>query len=129
MTDQMADEEVVELGKLVATHEAYKDLDWKGIALVGDFAGGQRSMFGYVYLNDGDWEAKLPRDSGRTVMKALRQLHDAMAKKNDAAWQQCLLQIDHDSMSVNIKFEYDDPQRWSVTPANLEQMVAELRPS
>jgi len=127
LTD-FANEEVVELGKLVATHEAYEGLAWDGISLVGDFAGGQRSMFGYVYLSDGDWEAKLPRDRSRSVMKGLRRLYETMEEKNGKPWQQCLLQINRQSMKVNIQFEYDNPQRWSVTPANLEQMVETLRP-
>jgi hypothetical protein len=40
--------------------EKYANYQWKGISVVGDFSNGQQSMNGYVYFDDGDFEAKTP---------------------------------------------------------------------
>jgi hypothetical protein len=123
-----ADDDVIELGKLVSSHPAYDDADWSYIALVTTFAQGRRSMLGYVFFADGHWEAKLPRDRERTVMKAFRQLHERMAAADGMAWLQCLMEVSRQDHTVAVQFEYDDPNRWSVTPDKLEEQIGELSP-
>lgn len=126
--DTSANGQVIELGKLVSSHRAYHGTDWYYIALVATFTGGRRSMFGYVLFADGHWEAKLPRDPERSVMRAFRRLHERMATLDGVAWQQCLLEITRPDHTVSVEFEYDDPHRWSVTPANLQELLGEFVP-
>ena len=118
--------EVIDLGELVSSHEAYLGTDWSYIALVATFTSQRRSMFGYVFFEDGRWEAKLPRDPGRSVMKAFRRLHEHMAAVDGVAWQQCLLEISRTDYTVSVDFEYDDRDRWSVTPDKLQQLLGEF---
>jgi hypothetical protein len=117
--------EVLDLGELVSSHEVCRDTDWSYIALVATFTSQRRSMFGYVFFDDGRWEALLPRDPGRSVMKAFRRLHEHMEAINGGAWQQCLLEISRIDFTVSVDFEYDDPDRWSVTPDKLQEMLGE----
>lgn len=121
-----ADDDVIELGRLVSSHPAYADTDWSYIALVATFAEGRRSMFGYVFFADGRWEAKLPRDRDRSVMRAFRKLHERMTVADGFGWLQCLLEISRQDQTVAVQFEYDDANRWSVTPDNLEERIGEL---
>ena len=123
--DTSANGQVIELGRLVATHPAYADTDWAYIALVASFGEGRRSVFGYVFFADGHWEARVPRDQDRSVMKAFRRLHDQMADEDGVPWVQCLLEITSPDLTIAADFEYEDPQRWSVTPANLQEVVGE----
>lgn len=123
--DTSANGEVLELAELVTSHQAYRETDWSYIALVATFTPQRRSMFGYVFFADGHWEAKLPRDPQRSVMKAFRRLHGRMATIDGVAWQQCLLEITRPERTVSVEFEYDDPDRWSLTPANLERILSE----
>ena len=123
------DAQVSALGALVGAHEAYRGIPWDGISIVGDFAEGQRSMFGYVYLSDGSWEAKLPRDSSRSVMKALRRLHDSMSACDGRPWQQCLLQIHRNAEAATIEFAYEMPRRWVVSANDVDALAEALRPS
>lgn len=124
-----ADELIVEIGKAIILDERYRDGDWSGIALVGNFADGRESMHGYVYRNDGSWSGCIPEDPDDDILDKMLDLKRSMAEEKGTAWHQCLVQISRAKQDVNIKFEYDDPKRWSVTPANLEQMVDELRPA
>jgi hypothetical protein len=121
--DSSANGEVIGLAELVSSHQAYSGTDWTYIALVATITRQRRSMFGYVFFSDGHWEAKLPRDPQRSVMKGFRRLHDRMAALDGVAWQQCLLEITRQDQTVSVEFEYDDPDRWSLTPDNLEQIL------
>jgi hypothetical protein len=121
--DSSANGDVIALAELISSHEAYQDTDWSYIALVATITRQRRSMFGYVFFADGHWETKLPRDPQRSVMKAFRKLHERMATNDGVAWQQCLLEITRPDQTVSVEFEYDDPQRWSLTPANLEELL------
>lgn len=114
--------ELSELGDLVASHHAYQGTDWTYIALIAVFTQERRSLFGYVLFANGHWEAKLPRDPQRSVMKAFRRLHTRMAA-DGRAWKQCLLEISRPEETITVDFEYRDPDRWSVTPARLEERV------
>ena len=118
-----ADDQVVAFGKLVANHPAYDGVDWAYIALVATFTTQHRSVFGYVFLNDGRWETTLPRDPQRSVMHAFRALHETMAGRDGTPWLQCLLEVSRQDDTVAVQFEYDDPQRWAVTPDALARAV------
>lgn len=122
-------EQVAALATMVASHEVYRDLPWHGISIVGDFAGGQRSMFGYVYLSDGSWESKLPRDPSRAVMKAFRRLHEAMAAHDGRPWEQCLLQVRRDGSQPTAAFDYSPSPRWVVSAGDPDGLAEALRPS
>lgn len=123
-----ADDQVLALGRLVATHPAYDGVDWAYIALVATFTKRHRSVFGYVYLADGRWESTLPRDPQRSVLRGFRSLHDTMTARGDAPWLQCLLEVSRHDDTVAVQFEYDDPERWAVTPDALAQVIDQARP-
>lgn len=123
--DTSANGQVIELGTLISSHPSYDGTDWSYIALVASFSGGRRSMFGYVFFADGHWEARVPRDPERTVMKAFRRLHEQMEIEDGVVWLQCLLEITKAEHTITVDFEYNDPDRWSVTPANLQEVVGE----
>ena len=122
-----ADDEVLALGRLVASHPAYDGVDWTYIALVATFTKAHRSLFGYVFMADGRWETTLPRDPQRSVMRAFRRLHSTMARRDGMAWQQCLLEISRQDGTVAVQVEYDDPGRWAVTPETLARVLGERR--
>ena len=123
--DSSANGEVIQLAELISSHQAYHGTDWSYIALVATFTRQRRSMLGYVFFADGHWEARLPRDPQRTVMKAFRKLHREMAAADGSAWQQCLLEITRPDHTVSAEFEYDDAERWSLSPSNLAELLGQ----
>lgn len=121
-----ADDALHALGQRVLADSNYSGRDWRGIALVIEI-GGRERMFGYVYDAD-DWEAETPDDFD--VFDDARALADAMAAGGER-WQRCLLQIsrkDGGAPELKIAFDYDGTADWTVTPANLAEMVEALRP-
>ena len=57
---------------------------------------------------------------------------DALRESNCKPGQEpplkILVQFDRDSGRYDLTFEDDDASRWKVTPANIDQISAELRP-
>lgn len=123
-----ADSLIAEIGKAIVLDERFQADDWSGIALVGNFSGGREGLHGYAYQADGSWSGRIPADPDDAILDMMLDLKRMMEEKEGTAWYQCLVQVSRAEQRVNIKFEYDDPERWSVTPANLEQKVEELKP-
>lgn len=125
-----ADELILEVGRNIVLDERYQAEDWVGIALVGDFSGGREAMHGVVYRSDGTWQGQLPADPDDVVLDTLLALREVMAAQSGTSWHQCLIQIHSESENkkVNVKFEYDNPTRWSMRPGDVGALIEELRP-
>jgi len=121
----VADRTLTELGQQIIADPRYAGQDWQGITVVIQVEPRQR-MFGYIYRPDGSWTAGMP-DLDATIDKAI-DLSQAMRADGKEAWKACLIQITRPGPKLNADFEYDDPARWNITPANLRQKVEELRP-
>ena len=120
-----ADRTLHELGQMVIADPEFAGKDWQGITLVIQVEPRKR-MFGYRYGSDGKWEGATPE--GRPTILKARELADAMKIEGKEGWKTCLVQISRPGPNIKVDFEYDDPNRWDVTPANLEARVEELRP-
>lgn len=119
---------LVETARHILADARYQTDDWDAIALVFNFEGGRKNIYGYVYFANGDWEARAPRDNARSALEAMIELQSAMENETGKKWQKALIQITRSDQGLNIVLEYDDPKRWSVSPSNLESLVAELKP-
>lgn len=120
-----ADRALHELGQLVIADDEFASKDWQGISLVIQVEPRKR-VFGYRYKSDGGWEGATP--AGRPTILKARELAKAMKVEGKEGWKTCLLQISRPGPKVAVDFEYENPSRWDVTPANLEARVEELRP-
>ncbi len=122
---QAASDVLMAVGQLIVSDKAYQSRPWDSLTVVAKLDGG-KSMFGYVYTADGDWAAQAP--DSFDVLRRLADLKKAMAKPGEPDWKTCRIQIKRPDLKMHADFDYDDADRWSVTPANLEQRVEELRP-
>jgi hypothetical protein len=61
------------------------------------------------------------------TLMLLRQLHKSMKATNATGrgWKACLLRIARNG-EVGADFEYEDGNRWAVTPGNLESRIKEF---
>jgi hypothetical protein len=103
---------------------------WTGIAVVFQVPEADAShyaVFGYRY-NHGDWEALFLDDESPFTERML-EFRTASQVPNDKPWCASLMQVTRTGMKLACDLEYDDPERWTVTPANLETRVGELRPT
>lgn len=120
------DDALRDLGQAVLADPNYGDNDWRGIALVVEVAPRKRS-YGYIYRAN-DWEAQTPQDF-EVIYKAVA-LSEAMVVQGER-WRRCLLQITREpggAPELKVAFDYDGTADWTVTPANVDEMVEKLRP-
>lgn len=117
-----------QIGAAIVTDPEYRDGNWDSIALVYDFVGGQKDRNGYLYRNPDYWEGSLPDDDDRVILKSMLELQSVMEQQMGKKWIKAVVQIKREEQSVDFIFEYDDAKRWHVSPANLEAVVAALKP-
>ncbi|WP_143326780.1 hypothetical protein [Vandammella animalimorsus] len=98
---------------------------WHKLIVVGVQGKGHSRMYGYRFDAQGEDEAVSPDDGH--AQDALRHLQQTMQAEHPAgrAWQACLIRLGSDGR-FGVEFEYDNAQRWAVTPANYQQRVQEF---
>ncbi|MGQ4600446.1 hypothetical protein [Nocardia sp. R6R-6] len=104
---------------------SYREIVWDALALVVNLDG-VASMYGYTYTDNGDWSANLPASIG--FLEKMKEFRSATSVLGENDWKACLIQVKRDDMSLNVEYEYDDADRWCITPDNYEQRIEELRP-
>jgi len=120
---------IVEIGKSIVLDERYQAQDWTAIALVGDFSDGREAMHGVVYQADGTWQGEVPEDPEDVILDTMLELKRVMTEKRQDTWHQCLIQLNRETEEVKVKFEYNNPSRWSMTPDNAKALIEEIKPS
>jgi hypothetical protein len=121
-----ADRLVTDAGALIFRDPRYAEHDWQSLAVVYNFTDGRQNQYGYVFLTDGSWSAALPKDRDDAILDMMLALQATMAETGKK-WHRALVQITRDGQ-LNVQFEYDDPDRWTIRPNDLEVSVAALRP-
>ncbi|MFV0373369.1 hypothetical protein [Microbacterium sp.] len=98
---------------------------WQKIVLVGEVDAQSAGVGGYSYDVDGRAQ---PVAATAPVVDLMEQLRDDMATASPTgrAWKACLLRLGSDGQ-VGADFEYDDDDRWAITPANVATRIAEFR--
>lgn len=119
MRSQICNQLVLEIGSLILNNKKFATADWFGLSLVGRFGNSEKSMNGYVYFANSDFEARSPAPSF-DVLDKVSELREEMAKEKGQYWHQCLIHITKPDMKINIQFEYDDPDRWSLKKVSLD---------
>jgi hypothetical protein len=119
MNQSEANEMIMNIGAMIINDVCYLDGDWNALALVGDLSDGQRGVCGYQYFPDGTFAAKIPKKFSDVLYK-LSQLREATHTEEGVGWHQCLIHITKPGMNINIQFEYDDPNRWSLGSVSLD---------
>ncbi len=124
MSTKVNDDLVLEIGSEIVKSEEYANDPWVGITVVGDFSHGQQSMSGYAYMSNGGFAARIPSFN---ALRKIRSLRQEMKKEKDEEWHQCLIHITQPDYKINIKFEYDDPDRW--TPKTVSRDMSDYAES
>lgn len=118
------DELVVEIARGLAKQPDLPD-DWASLAMVFSFDGNLPSSFGYAYLPDDDWEAISSETDD--LDDDVVSLRETLKAESGAAFRQALFRVTRDTGEIKFEFAYDE-KRWAITPGNLTEMIATLKP-
>lgn len=121
------DELIAKIAKEIAASPRL-DPQWKALSIVFTFDDDFPSNFGYYYTGEGDSDWSAFSSTSDELDEYLIRLREVMRRETNAAWHQGLFQLIRDRREMKFEFAYGDETRWKVTPANLDQLVRELRP-
>jgi YD repeat-containing protein len=115
------------IGGRIVHDENYTRYDWDSLSLVVTVDDAMSSSSGFVYLDTGEVVPNHP--SGFDVLDLFEELQEATARPDGKRWKAALVQIVRATGKMHLEFEWDDADRWKVTPTNLDARREELRPA
>jgi hypothetical protein len=121
-----ATELVHEIGAMIVAAQERDDGDWDAIAATAIVEGGVVQISGFYY--DDGAKPKAARLGSSALADRFEALSVAMQKPDGGRWVTALVQVRRSSGRVTIDYDYADPARWKVTPANIATMPEALRP-
>ncbi|MFM9829122.1 MAG: hypothetical protein ACKVOB_10340 [Sphingomonas sp.] len=124
MEQERANELLADLGSLIVGSQEVAGEAWSSLAVVAIRDGGW-SVSGLLYVEgDDDATPFLPDEEFDDI---IRDFYDATLVEGKPGWLSCLIQINRDGMQVRITFEYENADRWAMTPGNRAELIAALR--
>lgn len=123
----MPHDPVIDLVRDLVAHMAGRPEEWDTFAMVIRLDGGRLSgTWGYAYSADG---AATPVASRPSAIKPALDAFLADRYGADGTLPaQILLQYDRTTRNYQLTFEDTDATRWQVTPDNVDEVAAQLRP-
>ncbi len=116
---------ITEIAQAVVNDDDFRTLDWESLSLVSIVDSGMADMSGYAYDANGEPTACSPNDFA--ILDLMTELAEAMQEPDGKTWKTALLQIERATGRIHMTYEYNDRQRWKVTPANYKTKPQELR--
>jgi hypothetical protein len=121
-----ADRLIHEIGAAIVQSPRIAALDWQHLVLVANVEQSHSTLSGFSYDSSGKSRPVSP--GGMETLDKIGALREAMRTDALEPWIQCLIRIQRDTGKIAVDFEYEDPSRWAITPANVRQMAEQLRP-
>lgn len=123
------DESNALIGEIATLLIASEDLtgEWDAVALGVILDGTNYDASGFLYKPNGKIVPIAPEEE--EIYNKLIAYRDFQAQQSgNPVFKACLIQMERASASFEIIAEYDNPMRWKITPSNLKEMRASLRP-
>ena len=120
---------ISEIGELILTSPDLQENDWESFSLVYDIGEGHTANSGFLYDNKSI--APFFAESENDPMEIDNQilaLQQEIQLTTGHKFKQLLIQMEKNTNKIKIDFEFDNPNRWSITPANMKEMKELLRP-
>jgi hypothetical protein len=100
---------------------------WTHLVLVSRVEADTPDLTGFCYTADGRAASVAPKDFG--IFDVLEQLRAAMAEADGKKpWIAALFRIERETGKLAMEFEYNQPERWIVTPDNVTTRAREFAP-
>ena len=103
--------------------------NWSEFSLVIGFDddGDPNQTYGYAFSAEDDWIAISCKP--RLIATAAVAYRDWLGEQSDKPFIKMLVQFNRDSGRYNVDLEYEDESRLKVTPANIHNVIEQLRPN
>jgi hypothetical protein len=123
-----SDELVHEIGQMIVSDEEIAIEAWDKLAVVVHIGDSAREMNGFLYSGDAAPRPSTPGTSG--LLRSFRNLREAMFAegRSKTKWQACVAKIDAESGEITMDFEYENPEKWLVTPSTMKAVAELVRP-
>jgi hypothetical protein len=124
------DELLHKASELLLGDERLTPADWVRLVVFARISDTQRGVDALVYTADRKHTSLSP--STPQARDVLVQLRQQMANEDPQKrkWVVAMLQFDAqgDDVEMDARFEYDNIDRWDITPSTMKQVVEEFRP-
>lgn len=119
--DQTKSERIQQIGQMILASKNIQNLEsWDGLSFVITLREGRGgNVHGFYYLKDGNFGPTTPGQPRKTVTE-FHALRKAMCEETGERWCQALVHLTRPGPDINIKFEYDNPQRWKPSISGLD---------
>lgn len=116
------------IAREIARSDELSGIDWVEVTAVFgmDADGDVNESYGYAYDRGGKPHAVAFLED--PIEREVRRYRDWLRPQADKGIIKMLFQFNRDTRRANADFEYDDPKRWQVTPANIDTITETLRP-
>jgi len=119
------DDLIQELAAMLVDDPEVSSRPWNELVIVARVDEGVTDASGFAYQQDGSAVATGPENFD--ILDKLSELRGAMAEPGREPWKACLIRIDGNSGKFTVKFEYENPEKWAITPGNAAEMAELLR--
>lgn len=120
------DDLVSEIGNMLLEDAQIAAQAWRYLVMVAQITPASTEVEGFAYPESGDFVPTSPHNF--QILKKFEELRTAMHDPSKEPWKACLVTIDRISSDMTIKFEYDHPDKWLITPDTIERIAEALRP-
>ncbi|MEM1431542.1 MAG: hypothetical protein AAGG09_18960 [Pseudomonadota bacterium] len=130
MTDSIQNALIFEIGEMIVEDPRYADDAWHSISLVATIGEDVEELTAFRFDEAGQSSPGTPRRGG-AILDKLIELREQMQQTGGGAFVQCLIQIKKPDYDLTVKFEHDDPERWSPGSVSMDMsaFADALRPA
>jgi hypothetical protein len=121
---------VLELGNLILRCQKVINNEWEMLSLVYDTDGGHSANSGFLYANEKirPFSASI-EGSPLLVRDSILMFREKIYEETGKYFKQLLIQIEKKTNRIKIDFEFENPERWSMSPSKIKEMREYLRPN
>lgn len=116
-------------GLILKSDDLKENSEWQSLSLVLTFSDGYFADSGFLYQQEiiQPFSAYADDEDPFILRDKAQELKKELEKSADDELKQMLVQIDRDGR-MKMQFEFDDPERWRITPSNINNIKEFLRP-
>jgi hypothetical protein len=102
---------ITEIREMIIQDITYQTNPWYSLAVAVTLTHETEEMSGYLYQEDGTFEAGSPYEFGNVLDKLL-ELKSEMETNGDGSFLQCLIHVTKPDYKIRLQFEYENSKKW-----------------